>query len=108
MDVIERLQSHSIKPSVQRIAIMQYLMDHHTHPTVDEIYTALAPGMPTLSTPRHMPISSARCAIKYMTCLVRTDSRPKVVQRRKDTKYRKFTYIIEVSANIVRKKIVFD
>ena len=49
MDVIERLQSHSIKPSVQRIAIMQYLMDHHTHPTVDEIYTALAPGMPTLS-----------------------------------------------------------
>ena len=49
MDVIERLQSHSIKPSVQRIAIMQYLMDYHTHPTVDEIYTALAPGMPTLS-----------------------------------------------------------
>lgn len=49
MDVIERLQSHSIKPSVQRIAIMQYLMDHHTHPTVDEIYTALAPSMPTLS-----------------------------------------------------------
>ena len=132
MDVIERLQSHSIKPSVQRIAIMQYLMDHHTHPTVDEIYTALAPGMPTLSkttvyntlksrhlpstdeipattaTPRHMPISSARCATKCTTCLVRTGSRPKAVQRRKATKYRKFTYIIEVSANIVRKKIVID
>ncbi|CCZ48349.1 MAG TPA: transcriptional repressor [Mediterranea massiliensis] len=49
MDVIERLQSHNIKPSVQRIAIMQYLMEHYTHPTVDEIYTALAPGIPTLS-----------------------------------------------------------
>ena len=39
--VVERLQGHNIKPSVQRIAIMKYLMEHRTHPTVDEIYTAL-------------------------------------------------------------------
>ena len=38
--VVERLQGHNIKPSVQRIAIMKYLMEHRTHPTVDEIYTA--------------------------------------------------------------------
>ncbi|MDO4165459.1 MAG: transcriptional repressor [Bacteroides sp.] len=49
MDVVGRLQMHNIKPSVQRIAIMQYLMEHLTHPTVDEIYTALAATMPTLS-----------------------------------------------------------
>ncbi|EJX10637.1 transcriptional regulator, Fur family [gut metagenome] len=49
MDAVSRLQYHHIKPSVQRIAIMQYLMEHLTHPTVDEIYTALSPGMPTLS-----------------------------------------------------------
>lgn len=49
MDIIERLQSHNIKPSVQRIAIMDYLMEHRTHPTVDEIYTALSPSIPTLS-----------------------------------------------------------
>lgn len=49
MDVITRLQMHNIKPSVQRIAIMQYLMEHHTHPTADEIYTALSPSIPTLS-----------------------------------------------------------
>ena len=49
MDVVERLQSHNIKPSVQRIAIMNYLMEHRTHPTVDEIYTALSPAIPTLS-----------------------------------------------------------
>lgn len=49
MDVIKRLQSHNIKPSVQRIAIMDYLMEHRTHPTVDEIYTALSPSIPTLS-----------------------------------------------------------
>ena len=36
--VVERLQGHNIKPSVQRIAIMKYLMEHRTHPTVDEIY----------------------------------------------------------------------
>ena len=49
MDVIKRLQNHNIKPSVQRIAIMSYLMEHRTHPSVDEIYTALAPSIPTLS-----------------------------------------------------------
>lgn len=49
MDVLERLQSRHIKPSVQRIAIMEYLMAHRTHPTVDEIYMALSPAMPTLS-----------------------------------------------------------
>lgn len=49
MDVIERLQHHNIKPSMQRIAIMSYLMEHRTHPTVDEIYTALSPSIPTLS-----------------------------------------------------------
>ena len=31
--VVERLQGHNIKPSVQRIAIMKYLMEHRTHPT---------------------------------------------------------------------------
>ena len=49
MDVVKRLQNHNIKPSVQRIAIMNYLIEHRTHPTVDEIYTALSPSIPTLS-----------------------------------------------------------
>lgn len=49
MDAIQRLQAHHIKPSVQRIAVMRYLMEHLTHPCVDEIYTALSPSMPTLS-----------------------------------------------------------
>lgn len=43
------LTGFGVKPSVQRIAIMEYLMTHRTHPTVDEIYTALSPSMPTLS-----------------------------------------------------------
>ena len=48
-DVVNTLVEHNIRPSVQRISIMNYLMEHRTHPTVDEIYTALAPSIPTLS-----------------------------------------------------------
>jgi Fur family ferric uptake transcriptional regulator/Fur family peroxide stress response transcriptional regulator len=49
MKAYDRLLEHNIKPSMQRIAIMDYLMDHHTHPSVDEIYSSLFPSMPTLS-----------------------------------------------------------
>ncbi|MCQ2192800.1 MAG: transcriptional repressor [Paludibacteraceae bacterium] len=45
----EYLSAHGIRPSAQRIAIMNYLLTHKTHPTVDEIYTALHPELPTLS-----------------------------------------------------------
>lgn len=43
------LQGHGIKPSLQRMAVMTYLIEHRTHPTADEIYTALHPSIPTLS-----------------------------------------------------------
>lgn len=49
MKPYDRLLAHNIKPSMQRIAIMEYLMEHRTHPSVDDIYTALSPSMPTLS-----------------------------------------------------------
>ena len=48
MKPYERLLDHNIKPSVQRIAIMQYLMEYPVHPSADDIYTALSPSMPTL------------------------------------------------------------
>ncbi len=43
------LDNAGIKPSVQRIAVLKYLMEHKTHPTVDEIYEALNTTIPTLS-----------------------------------------------------------
>ncbi|MDD3079505.1 MAG: transcriptional repressor [Paludibacter sp.] len=43
------LLQYAIKPSVQRTAVMDYLLKNRTHPTIDEIYTALSPSMPTLS-----------------------------------------------------------
>ncbi|MBP3440015.1 MAG: transcriptional repressor [Tidjanibacter sp.] len=45
----EHLEKFGIRPSVQRVAVMDYLLKHRTHPTVDEIYQALAPQIPTLS-----------------------------------------------------------
>ena len=49
MEALERLKEFDIKPSVQRIAIMEYLINNLNHPAVDEIYTALSPKIPTLS-----------------------------------------------------------
>lgn len=46
---INYLISKNIKPSLQRIAIMQYLLNHLEHPTVDEVFQALAKEIPTLS-----------------------------------------------------------
>ncbi len=45
----EYLESYGIKPSLQRIAIMEYLMENRIHPTVEEIYNALYVKVPTLS-----------------------------------------------------------
>lgn len=45
----QHLANHHVRPSMQRIAIMKYLMEHRTHPTVDTIYNDLLPSIPTLS-----------------------------------------------------------
>ncbi len=48
-EVHHHLMEHDIKPSMQRVAIMQYLLEHLTHPTIDQIYNDLVPSIPTLS-----------------------------------------------------------
>lgn len=48
-NALDTLQRYGIHPSVQRIAIMDYLLKHCTHPTVDEVYVALGKDIPTLS-----------------------------------------------------------
>lgn len=49
MNAYNHLLSCQIKPSQQRIAIMEYLLIHRTHPSVEEIYKELSAAMPTLS-----------------------------------------------------------
>lgn len=43
------LKENGIKPSYQRMKIFEYLMENKNHPTVDMIYKALSPEIPTLS-----------------------------------------------------------
>ena len=43
------LQKFAIKPSVQRSAVMDFLLKNRIHPTIEEIYLSLSPYMPTLS-----------------------------------------------------------
>ena len=49
INITAHLLQYNIKPSVQRMAIMQYLLEYKSHPSVDEVYNALAPSIPTLS-----------------------------------------------------------
>jgi Fur family peroxide stress response transcriptional regulator len=38
-----------IRPSVQRLEIMNFLLTHFTHPTVEDVYLGLCKKVPTLS-----------------------------------------------------------
>lgn len=48
-EAYNRLVNNGLRPSVQRLAIMEYLLAHHTHPTVEEVYQGLCETIPTLS-----------------------------------------------------------
>ena len=43
------LTSHGIKPTLQRIAIMSYILEHRIHPTIEDVYNGLVANFPTLS-----------------------------------------------------------
>ncbi|MBQ0162822.1 MAG: transcriptional repressor [Treponema sp.] len=48
-DAVTVLQNASIRPSVQRIAIYDYLCKMKNHPTADTVFQALKDDYPTLS-----------------------------------------------------------
>jgi len=48
-NISQHLQKNGIKPSVQRIKIFEFLKNSREHPTVEVIYSALSPEIPTLS-----------------------------------------------------------
>ncbi len=47
--VVQLLTNHGIRPSYQRVRIYEYVLTMRNHPTVDMIYSALVPEIPTLS-----------------------------------------------------------
>ena len=49
MQAAKLLQDNGIRPSIIRIMVLEYLLEHRIHPTVEEVYEALLPKAPTLS-----------------------------------------------------------
>ena len=45
----DQLKSKGIRPSYQRIKVLEYMNRNGGHPTVEEIFSALAPVIPSLS-----------------------------------------------------------
>ena len=48
-EAYQRLVSLNIRPSLQRLEIMKYLLVNRTHPTVEDVYKGLYKKIPTLS-----------------------------------------------------------
>jgi Fur family peroxide stress response transcriptional regulator len=48
-ELTNELKNNGIRLSHQRLKILEYINNHRTHPTVDEIYTDLLDEIPTLS-----------------------------------------------------------
>jgi Fe2+ or Zn2+ uptake regulation protein len=46
---VKLLKDNAIKVTPQRLEILRYLEEHHTHPTVEEIYSSLKTKNPALS-----------------------------------------------------------
>lgn len=49
MNALQILHDKKIRPSGLRLKILDYILNHKTHPTIDEIYDALIEDNPTLS-----------------------------------------------------------
>lgn len=47
--ITEKLKSKDIRPSYQRVKVLEYLFQKGGHPTVDEIFRALSVHIPSLS-----------------------------------------------------------
>ena len=43
----DRLTENGVRPSVQRLTIMEFLLKNHTHPTVEEVYQGVVKAVPT-------------------------------------------------------------
>lgn len=49
MNITQHLLQYGIRPSLHRSQVMHYLLENRNHPTVETIYAALSPTIPTLS-----------------------------------------------------------
>lgn len=48
-EIFDYLVEHGVRPSAQRLAVMEYLNKNRTHPSADEILSGIKRSMPTIS-----------------------------------------------------------
>jgi Fur family transcriptional regulator, peroxide stress response regulator len=48
-DLTVKLSSKNIRPSIQRVKVLDYLLKNQSHPTVEQIFRGLQNEIPTLS-----------------------------------------------------------
>jgi len=48
-ELSDKLEQNKIRPTLQRIKVLEYLMKNPCHPTVEKLYKELHPEIPTLS-----------------------------------------------------------
>jgi Fur family transcriptional regulator, peroxide stress response regulator len=49
VNLVAKLKEYGIKPSIQRIEILEFLLENRIHPNIEAIYSILVEKMPTLS-----------------------------------------------------------
>ena len=47
--LIQTLRHYNVRPSVHRIAVLEYVANNGTHPTADEVFNAIAVVFPSVS-----------------------------------------------------------
>lgn len=48
-DVIELLREHGVQPSAQRVAVAEYVLATHDHPSADRVWERVRKGFPMIS-----------------------------------------------------------
>ncbi len=47
--LVQTLHAHGVRPTPQRLAVYEYLLEHRTHPSAETVYAALVKEHPTFS-----------------------------------------------------------
>ncbi|MDR2146884.1 MAG: transcriptional repressor [Tannerella sp.] len=97
------LTNNGIRPSVQRLAVMQFLQHNKTHPTVDEVFEALRTEIPTLSKTtvyNTLKLFIERKAINYISIDERNARFDSVIQPHAHFRCKECDRIIDIDLDI--------
>lgn len=47
--LVDMMHARGLRPSAQRLAVLEFVANHRTHPSAEEVYAAVSPLFPSLS-----------------------------------------------------------